>query len=103
MENLDQNSWRAALQNELNAVVIDVRTDGECAEGMIPAAIQIDFLNQAHFMAEIDKLAKEKAYYIYCRSGNRSGQACMIMDQLGFTKTVNLIGGMLEWDGELAL
>jgi rhodanese-related sulfurtransferase len=101
MENLDQNSWRTDLQNESNAVVLDVRTDGECAEGMIPSAIQIDFLNQAHFMSEIEKLDQDKAYYIYCRSGNRSGQACMIMDQLGFAKTVNLIGGMLEWDGAI--
>jgi rhodanese-related sulfurtransferase len=101
MENLQQEAWRAALSEETNAVILDVRTDGECAEGMIPNSIQIDFLNAPHFMAEIEKLDKSTPYYIYCRSGNRSGQACMIMKQMGFAKTVNLAGGMLEWNGDV--
>lgn len=33
----------------------------------------------------------------YCRSGNRSGQACLILDTLGFTNTKNLVGGMVGW------
>lgn len=101
MEQLEQNAWREAIQNDSNAVILDVRTDGECAEGIVEGAQIIDFLNPSHFMTEIEKLDPSKSYYIYCRSGNRSGQACMILDQKGFTKTVNLIGGMLAWNGEL--
>lgn len=101
MEQLEQNAWREAIQNDSNAVILDVRTDGECAEGIVEGAQIIDFLNPSHFMAEIEKLDPSKSYYIYCRSGNRSGQACMILDQIGFPKTVNLIGGMLAWNGEL--
>ena len=40
---------------------------------------------------------KEDDVIVYCRSGNRSGQACMILDMLGFKKTYNLAGGMLAW------
>ena len=102
MEQLEQQAWRDAISADSNSVILDVRTDGECAEGMVDGAIQIDFLNPSHFMQEIEKLDPTKSYYIYCRSGNRSGQACLILDQKGFTKTVNLIGGMLEWNGDLA-
>jgi rhodanese-related sulfurtransferase len=40
---------------------------------------------------------KEEEVILYCRSGNRSGQACQILDSLGFSKTRNLKGGMLAW------
>ena len=33
----------------------------------------------------------------YCRSGNRSGQACMMLETAGFTNVKNLTGGMLTW------
>jgi rhodanese-related sulfurtransferase len=45
---------------------------------------------------ELDIL-KEKEVILYCRSGNRSGQACLILDTMGFTNTKNLQGGMLAW------
>ena len=40
-------------------------------------------------------------YFVYCRSGARSAQACQLMSQLGFTSTYNLLGGILEWEGEV--
>jgi rhodanese-related sulfurtransferase len=48
---------------------------------------------------QVDELEafKDEEVILYCRSGNRSGQACMILDTLGFTNTKNLAGGMLAW------
>lgn len=48
---------------------------------------------------EIDELEalKQKEVIIYCRSGNRSGQACLLLEPLGFTNVKNLVGGMLDW------
>jgi rhodanese-related sulfurtransferase len=48
---------------------------------------------------EIDQLEalKNQEIICYCRSGNRSGQACQILDMLGFTNTKNLEGGMVAW------
>ncbi|MGB2761319.1 MAG: rhodanese-like domain-containing protein, partial [Maribacter stanieri] len=43
-----------------------------------------------------------KNYYVYCRSGNRSGQACAIMKNLGFDTAYNLQGGFMNWEGETA-
>lgn len=45
---------------------------------------------------EIEDLKNEEVI-IYCRSGNRSGQACLILETMGFTNVINLTGGMLNW------
>lgn len=100
MQNLTQSQWRDQLQNDSNAVILDVRTDIEVAEGMIPNASQINIQDTGNFMEKIKQLDTSKNYYVYCRSGGRSGQACMIMDSLGFKNTYNLMGGMMEWEGE---
>ena len=98
---LTQEEWVEKLSNESDAVVLDVRTDAEIEEGMIPKAKHIDIYLGQGFIDEIEKLDKSKPYYIYCRSGNRSGQACAIMNQLGFEDTYNLLGGFNEWDGDV--
>jgi rhodanese-related sulfurtransferase len=52
---------------------------------------------------EVDQLEelKQEELIFYCRSGNRSGQACQILDMLGFTNTKNLQGGMIAWQQTL--
>jgi rhodanese-related sulfurtransferase len=45
---------------------------------------------------EIEHL-KDETVYIYCRSGNRSGQACLMLEPYGFTDVINVTGGMLAW------
>ena len=60
----------------------------------------IDFLQPDVFVNEIQKLDKSKNFYVYCRSGNRSGKACAMMDEMGFNETYNLLGGMNEWNSE---
>ncbi|MFV9552034.1 rhodanese-like domain-containing protein [Algibacter sp. PT7-4] len=101
MEDLTQEEWVEQLANDDKAVVLDVRTDAEVAEGIIKNAIHIDIYKGQEFINEIEDLDKSKNYYVYCRSGNRSGQACQIMEQLGFENAYNLEGGMLEWTGDV--
>ena len=101
MEDLTQEEWTEQLANDTNAVILDVRADHEVADGIIPKAINIGIYKGQEFINEIEELDKSKSYYVYCRSGNRSGQACAIMEQLGFENTYNLAGGMLEWTGEV--
>lgn len=101
MEHLDQTTWLEQYKGEDNAVILDVRTPGEWAEGIIAGAQKLNIMDTQNFVAEIEKMDKSKSYYIYCRSGNRSGQACQIMEQFGFEKTYNLVGGVMEWTGEL--
>jgi rhodanese-related sulfurtransferase len=99
--NLAQEVWVGQLENDENAVILDVRTEDECNEGMIPEAINIDIYKGQGFIYLIEDLDKSKNYYVYCKSGGRSGQACSIMNQLGFENTYNLLGGMMEWNGEV--
>jgi len=83
-------------QGNPSFVILDVRTPQEFADGYVANAINIDF-RSATFRDELDALDKEKTYLIYCRSGNRSGQALGIMDELGFLEVYNLSGGISAW------
>lgn len=96
---LQQEQWWKNFNEDTNAVLLDVRTDDEVSEGAIPGAIHHDFYQGQDFLTALEALDKSKNYYVYCRSGNRSGQTCLLMNQLGFENTFNLIGGMNEWEG----
>ena len=101
MTDLNQNEWIAKLKQDSNAVVLDVRTAQEIASGIIPNAIHIDFYLGNQFLKEIDLLDKTKNYYVYCRSGVRSGQTCRLLHSMGIVNAYNLAGGMLEWQGPI--
>lgn len=86
---------------EKNAIVIDVRTPGEVAEGYIDGATKFIDVNGANFATEIAKLDKSAEYIIYCRSGARSMNASNYMVQNGFSNVYNLQGGILGWNGKI--
>jgi len=79
-------------------VIIDVRTPEEYAVEHIENAININFSSETS-RDEMNKLNKDKTYLIYCLSGNRSGQALTVMEELGF-KEVYDIGGIAGWKTE---
>ena len=81
---------------ESGVVILDVRTPGEFAEGFIEGAQMIDF-QSGNFEAEIGSLDKDVTYAVYCRSGNRSGQAVKVMQDAGFLNLFNLEGGVIDW------
>jgi len=97
--NLDQQQWWEDAQQDENAVILDVRTPEEWNDGIIPGAITIDYYKGQGFIEEVELLDKSKNYYIYCRSGARSGNACGIFNQLGFENAYNLSGGIMQWSG----
>jgi rhodanese-related sulfurtransferase len=99
--NLRQEDWVSQLEADSNAVILDVRTKEEWDEGIIPNAINIDIYKGQGFIYQIEELDKSKNYYVYCKAGGRSAQACNVMNQLGFENTYNLLGGMMEWNGEV--
>ncbi len=101
MENITKSQWEELVNSSIDAVIIDVRTPAECKEGIIENAIMLDIFDGSRFLSELEKLDKTKEYFVYCRSGNRSSQACSVMDQKGFSKTYNLIGGMMNWNGKV--
>jgi len=101
MKNLTQDQWKEAKEKDENAVILDVRTEGEFLAGFIPEAINIDIYKGQEFLVEIEKLDKSKNYLVYCRSGARSASACSLMHQRGIENAYNLMGGIIEWNGEI--
>ena len=71
-----------------DTVVIDVRTPGEFAGGHLEGALNID-VQSPDFAAQISQLDPAGDYFVYCRSGNRSGQAISQMSNMGFTSLTN--------------
>ena len=68
---------------EAGVITLDVRTPGEFMSGFIKSAKNIDF-QSGNFETEIAALDKNATYAVYCRSGNRSGQAVKVMHDAGF-------------------
>jgi rhodanese-related sulfurtransferase len=87
------------ITDDRNAAILDVRTDGEFRMGHIKGAINIDML-RSDFASRLAKLDKNKTYYVYCRSGNRSGKACTLLKLRGYA-AYNLAGGISNWDGNI--
>ena len=73
------------------SVIIDVRTLDEWNAGHLATAqhLQLDLVAESIETAVVDK---DQQVYLYCRSGNRSGQAKIIMDGLGYTNVINAGG-----------
>jgi rhodanese-related sulfurtransferase len=81
---------------EVGVITLDVRTPGEFMGGFIQGARNIDF-QSGNFENEIATLDKNATYAVYCRSGNRSGQAVKVMQDAGFTNVFNMNGGVIDW------
>lgn len=75
-----------------NNVLLDVRTPEEFQDGNIPNSVNFDY-NSTEFDSLIRDLDKEKTYYVYCKSGNRSTNASAKLQEAGFKNVVNLKDG----------
>lgn len=87
--------WDKALEmSKAGAVLIDVRTPAEVAEGMAPGAINIPLQEIQQRLAEFPK---DKDLLIYCRSGKRSMAASNFLIENGYEKVFNVVGGFLAF------
>ena len=93
-QNLDVESFAASISSEV--LLVDVRTPGEWKEGVIEGAIMVDFYSDG-FMEGMMALDSEKPWVIYCRSGNRSGQALAKLKAAGQVNVKDLQGGVKAW------
>ena len=83
------------MSNTANKLrVIDVRQPQEIAMGTLPNAEALPLHTLPERMHELSPA--EKLVFI-CRSGARSAQACMFLQQNGFSDVYNLRGGMMGW------
>ena len=77
--------------------LVDVRTEKEYNEGAIANAENIDYFKQDSFKIQFEKFDKNQPIYLYCRSGNRSQKAAVILQQMGFKQIIDLKGGYMGW------
>ena len=84
-----------------NPILIDVRTHAEWDDGHIETAIHIP-LDKISNMIEGFIEDKDQVIYLYCRSGNRSGQAEMALKSIGYVNAKN-VGGIKEASTNLRL
>lgn len=83
-------------QDNPDFIIVDIRTPEEFDDGHIQDAVLIDFRADS-FETEMDKLDKDRAYLIYCRTGNRTSQSFEILTKLRFTKVYHLADGITGW------
>lgn len=86
---------KAIKKNDIQ--LVDVRTPKEFKQGHIKNAQLINFFD-ANFKSNFkNKLDKNRAVYLYCRSGGRSAKAAKMFKEAGFRKVYNLLGGFNAW------
>jgi len=96
MQNISVDELKSRMDAGEKINLIDVREPFENADFNIGGRLLPLGKIQSMQIDEIEDL-KEEEVILYCRSGNRSGQACMFLDTMGFANTKNLTGGMLAW------
>ena len=93
---LNKNEYATQIITN-NIKPIDVRTASEYASGHIKSAINVDLFKASNFKNYFEKLDKEKAVYVYCRSGARSQKAARKLLNMGFEQVYDLRGGYNAW------
>lgn len=95
LETVDSEVF-AELAADDGIVLLDIRTPEEFASGHIEGSVNIDFYED-DFATQIGALDRDIEYAVYCRSGNRSGQAMELFADLEFNAVHNLGGGIVAW------
>lgn len=98
---ISEEEYKLNLATSKDLVVIDIRTPEEIALGKITEeTLEINFYKE-DFKVEIEKLDRNKTYFIYCEHANRTKEAKTIMQDLGFKNAFDLKGGIVAWESEL--
>ena len=95
---LKSAEFRSAMEHSMSKQLIDVREPVEYKNGFIPGAINIPLSQIEQRMGNIPR---DRDLFIYCRSGMRSKNAARILRKHGYTRLVNLQGGISSWSGKL--
>lgn len=94
---LNATIWTSFLEQENDAIVLDVRSPKEWNKGVLFNALPIDIDDSVNFEAFLKSRDKEINYYIYSKSGRRGEMVCAKMEAMGFLKTINLDKGLMGY------
>ena len=99
MTNITAEEVKARMDAGEKLNLVDVREPHEHADFNIGGILLPLGKVQTMQVEDIEDLRSEEVI-CYCRSGNRSGQSAMILEQMGFSNVKNLVGGMLGWEAK---
>lgn len=100
VKNVSVNEFEEMIQQlSTNEVLLDVRSKSELKDGFITGMTNLDF-HSKDFEAQVDKLDKNKTYYVYCAAGGRSFKAAKMLNEKGINLVYNLNGGIIAWNKE---
>jgi rhodanese-related sulfurtransferase len=91
--------FRACIQKP-GAVLLDVRTEGEYADGHIPGSVNND-VTRSGFVGRMTVPEKNTPICLYCRSGSRSKKALQELSEAGYSDLTELKGGITAWPYEI--
>jgi len=99
VRHLDTSAFQQQMQATPGAILLDVRTPGEFSQGHLPQStlLPVQVLESKAAQALPDKSAP---IFVYCRTGQRSAVATQMLQSMGYTNVVNMLGGIVKWAGE---
>ena len=81
---------------DIDYIIIDVRTSDEFSSGYIKNAMNLDFYSES-FQNDILSIDKNLPVVLYCRTNNRSTKTANILKENGFKEISVLEGGITDW------
>jgi rhodanese-related sulfurtransferase len=99
MKNISVEELKAKIDKGEKVNIIDVREPHEYMEANIGGKLFPLGKIQTMQVDDLEDL-KDEEVILQCRSGQRSMMAAMVLDQLGFKNTYNLVGGILAWQAK---
>lgn len=93
---LSVTEFQKKLNADNTAILLDVRTPEEFVKGHLQNAIAINFFDP-DFKEKVGKLDKTKPVYVYCAAGGRSAKALKVLQESGFKRAYNMLGGLNSW------
>ncbi|PSL42058.1 rhodanese-related sulfurtransferase [Planomicrobium soli] len=97
MKSITTDDLQKLVESGADLNLIDVREAEEVAYGMVPGAVHIPL---GQLPEQISELDEAKEYHVICKAGGRSAMACDYLASNGY-QTVNVEGGMMDWNGEV--
>ncbi|MBL3599231.1 MAG: sulfurtransferase [gamma proteobacterium endosymbiont of Lamellibrachia anaximandri] len=94
VQEIDSSDLQARISEGDDFYLLDIRSAGEVAQGMLPDS---DHMPMHVIPLRMDELPRDKDVILYCHSGARSYHACAYLLQQGFENVINLRGGILGW------
>ena len=94
VKEIDAETLKKRLDANEDIELIDIRSDAEVAQGVLPKS---DYLPMHMIPLRMADFPKDKDIILYCRSGARSFHACSYLMQQGITNCINLQGGIISW------